>query len=411
MSSIARNALRVALLGGALLTASTSMAQQSGASERAAERRARAAGTNTGDAKATRQEPVYPEATRKEPGIKASAKGGPRLQKLFAAYDKDDLAAVQPLADEFISSASANAYEKAIAARIVGSMLMGSDDARALAYMQQAVSFNGLSNNEHFETMLVAAQLQLQAEQYPAALTTLDAFLAETGSRKPEHLVYKANALFQLQRYPEAIALLKPIIDAGEARPEWTQLLMAAYSEAGQPTEAAALAEQIANKTPSDKRAQVNLAGTYLQGEQYDKAAAVYERLRAAGQLTEDRDYRNLFSLYLSSEGKERQAIEFLMDRTARVVGAEAQVVREQFRRNRVGLLFGEASFIDPHTICIKDEDDGIKSVSAENIVIATGTRPNRPSQVEFDDERVLDSDSVLQIKQVPNSMVVVGAG
>ena len=46
----------------------------------------------------------------------------------------------------------------------------------------------------------------------------------------------------------------------------------------------------------------------------------------------------------LNPEGKERQAIEFLMDRTARVVGAEAQVVREQFRRNRVGLLFGEAS-------------------------------------------------------------------
>ena len=41
------------------------------------------------------------------------------------------------------------------------------------------------------------------------------------------------------------------------------------------------------------------------------------------------------------------------MDRTARVVGAEAQVVREQFRRNRVGLLFGEGSFVDEHTVSI----------------------------------------------------------
>lgn len=307
MSSIGRNAIRIAILGGALLAASTAVAQQSGASERAAERRARAAGT--GDAKAPRQEPVYPDATRSEPGIKASAKGGPRLQKLFAAYDKDDAGAVQPLADEIISSASANAYEKSIAARIIGSMLMGTDDARALAYMQQAVSFNGLSNNEHYETMLVAAQLQLQAEQYPAALTSLDAFLSETKSTRPEHQVYKANALFQMERYPEAIALLKPAIAAGQPKPEWTQLLMAAYSEAGQPADAAVLAEQIAARTPGDKRAQVNLAGTYLQSEQYDKAAAVYERLRAAGQLTEDRDYRNLFSLYVSAEGKERDAI------------------------------------------------------------------------------------------------------
>ena len=59
----------------------------------------------------------------------------------------------------------------------------------------------------------------------------------------------------------------------------------------------------------------------------------------------------------LNPESRERQAIEFLMDRTARVVGAEAQVVRDQFRRNRVGLLFGEGSFVDEHTICISDED------------------------------------------------------
>ena len=114
----------------------------------------------------------------------------------------------------------------------------------------------------------------------------------------------------------------------------------------------------------------------------------------------------------LNPEGKERQAIEFLMDRTARVVGAEAQVVREQFRRNRVGLLFGEASFVDEHTICIRDDDDGVKEVTADNIVIATGTSPARPKDVEFDDQTIIDSDGLLQIQQrLPRSMTVVGAG
>src|SRR4029079_14207796 len=78
----------------------------------------------------------------------------------------------------------------------------------------------------------------------------------------------------------------------------------------------------------------------------------------------------------LNPEGKERQAIEFLMDRTARVVGAAAQVVREQFPRNRGGLLFGEASFVDEHTVCVTDEVEGTKNVTADNIVIATGTSP-----------------------------------
>jgi NAD(P) transhydrogenase len=113
----------------------------------------------------------------------------------------------------------------------------------------------------------------------------------------------------------------------------------------------------------------------------------------------------------LNPEGRERAAIEFLMDRAARVVGAEAQVVREQFRRNRVGLLFGNGQFVDEHTISITD-DDGAKTVTADNIIIAAGTYPARPADVQFDDEHVIDSDGLLNLHQrLPRSMTVVGAG
>jgi NAD(P) transhydrogenase len=113
----------------------------------------------------------------------------------------------------------------------------------------------------------------------------------------------------------------------------------------------------------------------------------------------------------LNPEARERQAIEFLMDRTARVVGAEAQVVREQFRRNRVGLLFGDGQFEDEHTVAIVDEDNP-KSVTAANIIIAAGTNPARPPDVQFDDEHVIDSDGLLNLHQrLPRSMTVVGAG
>jgi NAD(P) transhydrogenase len=110
-------------------------------------------------------------------------------------------------------------------------------------------------------------------------------------------------------------------------------------------------------------------------------------------------------------EGRERAAIEFLMDRAARVVGAEAQVVREQFRRNRVGLLFGNGQFVDEHTISITDEDQ-TKEVTAGNIIVAVGTYPARPADVQFDDEHVIDSDGLLNLHQrLPRSMTVVGAG
>lgn len=103
-----------------------------------------------------------------------------------------------------------------------------------------------------------------------------------------------------------------------------------------------------------------------------------------------------------------------LHDRTARVVANETAVVREQFRRNGVGLLMGDAAFEDDHTLRISDsagEAADVK-VTTENVVIAVGTRPARPADVDFDERRVIDSDGVLHLEsRVPPTMTIVGAG
>jgi NAD(P) transhydrogenase len=110
-------------------------------------------------------------------------------------------------------------------------------------------------------------------------------------------------------------------------------------------------------------------------------------------------------------EESEQETLRQLMDRTARVVAAEASVVREQFRRNRVGLVRGEASFVDEHTVAVAAEDHP-QTVRAGRIVIAAGTRPARPDYVSFDDRTVIDSDGLLRLEHhVPRSMTVVGGG
>lgn len=108
-------------------------------------------------------------------------------------------------------------------------------------------------------------------------------------------------------------------------------------------------------------------------------------------------------------EETEQEAIQQLLDRAAAVVAAETAITREQFRRNRVGLLQGDASFIDANTVRIDGSDEHVK---AERIVIAVGTRPARPATVEFDDRTIIDSDGLLKLAQrVPRTMTVVGAG
>lgn len=101
-----------------------------------------------------------------------------------------------------------------------------------------------------------------------------------------------------------------------------------------------------------------------------------------------------------------------LLARTSHVIGKEIEVVRSQLLRNRIELVTGTGKFLDAHTIVIDDEQRGEQiTVNAKNVVIATGTAPARPTDVEFDDYRVLDSDGILNLEFIPTSMVVVGAG
>ncbi|MGW0805196.1 Si-specific NAD(P)(+) transhydrogenase [Nonomuraea sp. NPDC002799] len=99
--------------------------------------------------------------------------------------------------------------------------------------------------------------------------------------------------------------------------------------------------------------------------------------------------------------------------RTQHVIGREIQVIRSQLGRNHVTVLQGTGRFLDAHTIGITDEEGKAEEtkVTAEKIVIATGTSPARPASVQFDDRTVIDSDAILRLDRVPETLVVVGAG
>ena len=84
---------------------------------------------------------------------------------------------------------------------------------------------------------------------------------------------------------------------------------MASYAEANQNADAVALAEKLAAKNPADKKAQMNLATVYAQADQMDKAAGVLEKLRASGQLSDEREYRQLYITYANMDGREKDVI------------------------------------------------------------------------------------------------------
>ncbi|WP_447584692.1 tetratricopeptide repeat protein [Pseudoxanthomonas mexicana] len=272
-----------------------------------------------------KEEVLFPDTTRQEPEAKGSPKVLTKLNKLIEAYNKaldqeDEAKATagyttaRTLADEIIANGSANAYDKALAAQIASQAALNTDDeAAAEGYLKQAIDANALGNNQHFQLMLQLAQLQLQKDDYTNGFATLDKYLAESKSKRPADFAFKGQYLYQADRFAECIPPLKQAIETS-TNPEdkvdnWTQILMVCYQEAGQLAEAVKVAEQLAAKTPNDKRAQMNLASIYLNAEQEAKAAAVLEKLRAAGLMTEEKDYRQLYLTYANMEGKEKDVI------------------------------------------------------------------------------------------------------
>lgn len=101
-----------------------------------------------------------------------------------------------------------------------------------------------------------------------------------------------------------------------------------------------------------------------------------------------------------------------LLYRTEHVIRHEIDVLQSKMRRNRVELVHATASFVDPHTLRLAlTEESGYRDVTAENIVIATGTEAARPPDIPIEDEKVFVPDTLLSMDQVPRTMAVIGGG
>jgi len=100
------------------------------------------------------------------------------------------------------------------------------------------------------------------------------------------------------------------------------------------------------------------------------------------------------------------------------LVATAAGVIRRQvsmrhsfYDRNRVHLIEGTAVFVDAHTVEVAQANGGSERYSADAIIIATGSRPLRPTNIDFSHPRVFDSDTVLGMKNTPQSITIYGAG
>lgn len=107
---------------------------------------------------------------------------------------------------------------------------------------------------------------------------------------------------------------------------------------------------------------------------------------------------------------KKKITIEDLAFRANHVIKHEIEIVQNQMARNQVDMVFGSASFLDPHRLRIQRDHSALE-LTADFIIIAVGTEPARPSHIPFDDHTVIDTDGLLTLKHIPDAIVIVGGG
>jgi NAD(P) transhydrogenase len=100
-----------------------------------------------------------------------------------------------------------------------------------------------------------------------------------------------------------------------------------------------------------------------------------------------------------------------MMSRLSHVIQSHEQYMSDQLHRNNITLLHGRARFVSPYGLEVLTQQGDCHRVTGDIIVIATGSRPRTPPNVPIDHEHILDSDSILSLLYLPESLTVLGAG
>ena len=100
-----------------------------------------------------------------------------------------------------------------------------------------------------------------------------------------------------------------------------------------------------------------------------------------------------------------------LLKRAFKVSLQEEALVRKYLKKNKVTLITGYGILESRFKVRVLSEGQDARIISTATILIATGSQPRRPSNIPFDGWRVCDSDDILNLEQIPKSMIIYGAG
>ena len=93
------------------------------------------------------------------------------------------------------------------------------------------------------------------------------------------------------------------------------------------------------------------------------------------------------------------------------VIGQLTGGIAQLLKANRVDTLNGTATLTDRNTISVSKSDGTTEQLRAKNVIIATGSEPAEPPVFEIDENQVLTTTGILNLTELPESLLIVGGG
>ncbi|MEH6650093.1 MAG: Si-specific NAD(P)(+) transhydrogenase [Motiliproteus sp.] len=100
-----------------------------------------------------------------------------------------------------------------------------------------------------------------------------------------------------------------------------------------------------------------------------------------------------------------------VLKRAEKVITNQVMMRTGFYARNRIDVYFGLAQFEDSNTVRVENTQRGDDVLKAKNVIIATGSRPYQPEDVDFTHPRIYNSDTILKLEHTPRTLIVYGAG
>lgn len=145
-----------------------------------------------------------------------------------------------------------------------------------------------------------------------------------------------------------------------------------------------------------------------LGGAQVNTGTIPSKALREAALHLTGASKRGLFGD--SYRVKKNITIADLVAVSQQVIRHEWEVIRDQFERNGIDLVWGTAHFEGPNLVQVQRQDSS-EMLTADRFLVGVGTRPARPASVPFNGTSIFTSDELLRLTRLPKSMIVVGGG